>query len=201
LARDLKGAIHPAFIVNSTDRKMRNGVGVTSTTEVHFVITKDRVSFYDFAVFSATASAAGMPSFSTEAWRLGSMRLSSAAIRPWRLRAYHRSGGLGHDNKVDHAVESSDDQCPLSGVKRTWPIAVQMSAYDPKRTSPHKGAFIAPWSNSTRGKFQAMLTASRLHKLLTYNPRTGDRVPLICPYRQFIVEAYGPSVMQWTSPQ
>jgi hypothetical protein len=26
--------------------------------------------------------------------------------------------------------------CPLSGVKRTWPIAVQMSAYDPKRTSP-----------------------------------------------------------------
>jgi uncharacterized protein YigE (DUF2233 family) len=51
LARDLKGAIHPAFIVNSTDRKMRNGVGVTSTTEVHFVITKDRVSFYDFARF------------------------------------------------------------------------------------------------------------------------------------------------------
>jgi hypothetical protein len=26
-------------------------------------------------------------------------------------------------------------KCPLSGVKRTWPIAVQMSAYDPKRTS------------------------------------------------------------------
>jgi hypothetical protein len=25
--------------------------------------------------------------------------------------------------------------CPLSGVKRTWPIAVHMSAYDPKRTS------------------------------------------------------------------
>jgi uncharacterized protein YigE (DUF2233 family) len=37
------GAIHPAFIVNSTDRKMRNGVVVTSPTEVHFVITKDRV--------------------------------------------------------------------------------------------------------------------------------------------------------------
>jgi hypothetical protein len=29
---------------------------------------------------------------------------------------------------------SSADQCPLSGVKRTWRIAVQMSAFDPKRT-------------------------------------------------------------------
>ena len=47
----IDGAIHPAFIVNSTDRKMRNGVGVTSPTEVHFVITKDRVSFYEFARF------------------------------------------------------------------------------------------------------------------------------------------------------
>jgi hypothetical protein len=25
--------------------------------------------------------------------------------------------------------------CPLLGVKRTWAIALQMSAYDPKRTS------------------------------------------------------------------
>jgi len=47
----IDGAIHPAFIVNSTDHKMRNGVGVTSPTEVHFVITKNRVSFYDFARF------------------------------------------------------------------------------------------------------------------------------------------------------
>jgi uncharacterized protein YigE (DUF2233 family) len=47
----IDGAIHPAFIVNSTDRKMRNGVGVTSPTEVHFVITKDMVNFYDFARF------------------------------------------------------------------------------------------------------------------------------------------------------
>jgi uncharacterized protein YigE (DUF2233 family) len=47
----IDGAIHPAFIVNSTDHKMRNGVGLTSPTEVHFVITKDRVSFYDFARF------------------------------------------------------------------------------------------------------------------------------------------------------
>jgi uncharacterized protein YigE (DUF2233 family) len=47
----IDGAIHPAFLENSTDRKMRNGVGLTSPTEVHFVITKDRVSFYDFARF------------------------------------------------------------------------------------------------------------------------------------------------------
>src|SRR5262249_47848117 len=26
------------------------------------------------------------------------------------------------------------DECLLLGVKRTWPIAVQMSAFDPKRT-------------------------------------------------------------------
>ena len=47
----IDGAIHPAFIVDSTDRKQRNGVGVTSPTEVHFVITEGRVNFYDFARF------------------------------------------------------------------------------------------------------------------------------------------------------
>jgi uncharacterized protein YigE (DUF2233 family) len=47
----INGAIHPAFIVNSTDRKLRNGVGVANRTEVHFVITKGWVNFYDFAHF------------------------------------------------------------------------------------------------------------------------------------------------------
>ena len=47
----IDGAIHPAFIVNSTDRKPRNGVGVSSPTEVHFVITNGWVSFYEFALF------------------------------------------------------------------------------------------------------------------------------------------------------
>ena len=47
----IDGAIHPAFIVNSTDRKPRNGVGVSSPTKVHFVITKGWVSFYEFARF------------------------------------------------------------------------------------------------------------------------------------------------------
>ena len=47
----IDGAIHPAFIVDSNDRKPRNGVGVASPTEVHFVITKGRVNFHDFARF------------------------------------------------------------------------------------------------------------------------------------------------------
>lgn len=36
----IDGSIHPAFIVNSTDLKPRDGVGVSSPTEVHFVISK-----------------------------------------------------------------------------------------------------------------------------------------------------------------
>ena len=47
----IDGAIHPAFIVNSTDRKPRNGVGLSSPTAVHFVITKEPVNFHDFARF------------------------------------------------------------------------------------------------------------------------------------------------------
>jgi uncharacterized protein YigE (DUF2233 family) len=47
----IDGAIHPAFIVNSTDRKPRNGVGLSSRTEVHFVITIGGVNFHDFARF------------------------------------------------------------------------------------------------------------------------------------------------------
>jgi uncharacterized protein YigE (DUF2233 family) len=47
----IDGKIHPAFIENSTDRKDRDGVGVDAAGEVHFVITEDRVSFYNFARF------------------------------------------------------------------------------------------------------------------------------------------------------
>ena len=45
------GAIHPAFIPGSTDRTIRNGVGVSSATEVHFVLSEDNVNFDDFARF------------------------------------------------------------------------------------------------------------------------------------------------------
>jgi uncharacterized protein YigE (DUF2233 family) len=47
----IDGAIHPAFIVNSTDRKPRNGIGLSSPTDVYFVITKGWVNFYEFARF------------------------------------------------------------------------------------------------------------------------------------------------------
>jgi uncharacterized protein YigE (DUF2233 family) len=75
----IDGAIHPAFIVDSNDRKPRNGVGVSSPTEVHFVITQGWVNFYEFAHFFRDGLGAGMPFFSTEARRLGSMHRSSAA--------------------------------------------------------------------------------------------------------------------------
>ncbi len=45
----IDGQVHPAFIVGSTDRKPRNGVCAPSPSEVHFVITTERVNFYDFA--------------------------------------------------------------------------------------------------------------------------------------------------------
>jgi len=47
----IDGKIHPAFIEKSTDRKDRDGVGVDASGKVHFVITEDRVNFYDFARF------------------------------------------------------------------------------------------------------------------------------------------------------
>jgi uncharacterized protein YigE (DUF2233 family) len=43
------GKLHPAFIVNSTDRKPRSGVGIASGTAVHFAISKSWVNFHDFA--------------------------------------------------------------------------------------------------------------------------------------------------------
>jgi hypothetical protein len=33
----------------------------------------------------------------------------------------------------EHSIDTL--QCPLSGVKRTWRVQCEMSAYDPKRTS------------------------------------------------------------------
>ena len=47
----IDGAIHPAFIEDSTDRKPRNGVGVSGPTDVHFAISEDRVNFHSFARF------------------------------------------------------------------------------------------------------------------------------------------------------
>jgi uncharacterized protein YigE (DUF2233 family) len=47
----IDSAIHPAFIVDSSDRKPRSGVGMASPTRVYFVITRGWVNFHDFARF------------------------------------------------------------------------------------------------------------------------------------------------------
>jgi uncharacterized protein YigE (DUF2233 family) len=47
----IDGKLHPAFIPDSSDRRQRNGVGVSSPTEVHFVISDGNVNFHDFARF------------------------------------------------------------------------------------------------------------------------------------------------------
>ena len=47
----IDGAIHSAFIPGSSDRKERDGVGITSPTMVHFAISQGTVNFYDFALF------------------------------------------------------------------------------------------------------------------------------------------------------
>ena len=45
----IDGALHPAFIDGSDDRKPRNGVGVRPDGTVVFAITDERVNFHDFA--------------------------------------------------------------------------------------------------------------------------------------------------------
>lgn len=47
----IDGAVHPAFIVGSRDRKRRNGVGVCAEGTVRFAISEGRVNFHDFARF------------------------------------------------------------------------------------------------------------------------------------------------------
>jgi uncharacterized protein YigE (DUF2233 family) len=47
----IDGKIHPAFIENSTDLKRRDGVGVSSPTQVHFAISEGAVNFHAFARF------------------------------------------------------------------------------------------------------------------------------------------------------
>ncbi len=47
----IDGALHPRFIPDSPYRKRRNGVGVSSPTDVHFVISENVVNFDEFARF------------------------------------------------------------------------------------------------------------------------------------------------------
>jgi hypothetical protein len=56
-----------------------------------------------------------------------------ATHRHVRSRQPHRKVIAGA-REMEKGHSSCAAECPLSGVKRTWSIAVQMSAYDPKRT-------------------------------------------------------------------
>ena len=47
----VEGELHPAFNPTSENRFVRNGVGVTATGEVVFVISKAPVTFYELASF------------------------------------------------------------------------------------------------------------------------------------------------------
>jgi uncharacterized protein YigE (DUF2233 family) len=93
----IDGAIHPAFIVDSNDRKPRNGVGLSSPTEVHFVITKGWVNFYEFARFFRDALGCNNALFLDrgEASGLyapgGPQRLAG----PRRVWAHHRGRRIG----------------------------------------------------------------------------------------------------------
>ena len=45
------GAIHPAFLPQSSSRLIRNGVGVTASGEIVFAISETPVNFFEFATF------------------------------------------------------------------------------------------------------------------------------------------------------
>jgi uncharacterized protein YigE (DUF2233 family) len=45
----INGKIHPKFSPNGTSRKIRNGVGVDDAGTVHFVISENAVTFWEFA--------------------------------------------------------------------------------------------------------------------------------------------------------
>jgi uncharacterized protein YigE (DUF2233 family) len=49
----INGRMHPAFIQNSVNRKIRNGVGLNSSNpkKIIFALTLDESNFYDFSLF------------------------------------------------------------------------------------------------------------------------------------------------------
>ena len=57
-----------------------------------------------------------------------------------RCHAGSGGGGGGASASAARSKVAAADQCPLSGVKRTCHFALQMSAYDPKRTSGSQSA-------------------------------------------------------------
>lgn len=50
----LNGTIHPAFTKGSTNKTIRNGVGILPNGNVVFALSKEPVNFYDFAAYFKT---------------------------------------------------------------------------------------------------------------------------------------------------
>jgi len=46
-----RSQINSQFSIDSTNRRIRSGVGVVSTNNIIFVLSRDRVTFHEFAVF------------------------------------------------------------------------------------------------------------------------------------------------------
>jgi hypothetical protein len=59
----------------------------------------------------------------------------------------------------------------LSGVKRTWPIAVQMSAYDPKRNLVAAPAVAAP--ATTSAIWRSVAPVPRAHRRRNHDELSG----------------------------
>jgi uncharacterized protein YigE (DUF2233 family) len=47
----INGQIHPAFKPESTNLNIRNGVGILPNNKIIFVLSKEKINFYDFADF------------------------------------------------------------------------------------------------------------------------------------------------------
>jgi catechol 2,3-dioxygenase-like lactoylglutathione lyase family enzyme len=94
----------------------------------------------DFETFLAKAINAGAKcEQKIRRWFTPTHRILQRPVRQWflrggdqlippNLRKAHVCFGPQRTSQSTHPMS-------LSGVKRTWPIAVQMSAYDPKRTT------------------------------------------------------------------
>jgi uncharacterized protein YigE (DUF2233 family) len=46
----IDGAVHPRFLPDSDSYKLRSGVGIIDPQHVVFAISRDAVTFYDFAL-------------------------------------------------------------------------------------------------------------------------------------------------------
>ena len=103
----IDGAIHPAFIVNSTDRKPRNGVGVSSPTEVHFGHYQRMGELLRVRPFFPRRARLQERPFSRRrrgTWTLCAGAWPQRPARPWRLWAHHRGGGVGRPSGTDLAA-------------------------------------------------------------------------------------------------